>query len=296
MLCFKKICFILLVIASLTRAVKIKCNHQRNAWTSRGSLQECLVEDLIVSSDEEVVTNLESHGYTTIRSFFIHKSPLCNYIPSGVTKFLDHLEVLIVAGTGLRSLKQTDLAPFEFVEELYLNHNQLEVLESDLFELNPKITIINFGNNKFKQIGYNVLEPLENLKNINFKNNECINMDAGSARQLTLLKSKLRSSCSMPDEEINATTSPPPVTAALVSPQVDCDESQKVHDLESKVVELEVQLNQTLSELSSVTSDFCHQFSDWENEKCKNVETTPRAETTVHPDDQTEDYIMSVVQ
>jgi hypothetical protein len=142
-----KVFLAVLLNISTAKAIDIKCHHQKNAWTTRGPLQECLVENLVVSNKNVVVEKLNKHDYHTIKYFYIHKSPLCLFMPSGIEKFLDQLEVLVVAGSGLKEIRQSDLKPFQFLKDLYMNHNELEFLKSDLFEFNTQIVIINFEAN-----------------------------------------------------------------------------------------------------------------------------------------------------
>lgn len=274
----------LMLISSYCLAVNIKCHHQRNSWTSRGALQECLVEDLMVASSTEVVESLNKHDYLTIKSFFIHKSPLCLYLPIGIERYLEHLAVLIIAGTGLRSVKQSDLKPFDELKELYLNDNHLESLESDLFLYNNFLTEINFNDNLIKQVGSNLLVPLKNLGGIGFKNNVCIDRSANEATELVDLTAELREKCPHPEED-----SSEPQT--LVSSKTDCETNQKVYDLEKKILELETELNKTSMELIETKKDFCGRFNDWENKNCQGVEVESTTKL-VHSDDHLEDYIV----
>lgn len=277
-----------LFLASLIKmciSVEIYCHHQRNAWTSLGPLQECIVENLVITQPNDTVTRLNKHNYLTVKSFFIHKSQKCDFMPVGIEKFLERLEVLIIAGTALTTITKENLKPFTFLTQLYMNDNRLQALDGDLFIHNPSITGVNFDSNFIKRIGFFLLEPLNSLKWITFSYNSCLNSKAHNSSQLVMLKEELRKKCPMPNETV--TSSPPPDAAPLI----DCNAIQKIADLEARIVELEVALNKSTSELIATTSDFCVRFSDWGNEKCFGVDTTS---TTMHPDDQTEGFVMSV--
>lgn len=268
-----------LICACLT--VQIKCKHQQNSWTYRGPIQECLVDDLEVSDSNETVTSLIKHDYISIKSFFIHDSPKCFYLPKGIEKHFDDLEVLIVAGTGLKSITNQDLRPFKVLKELYMNHNALEELQSDLFIYNTQIMAVNFGNNRLKTVGCGILEPLYDLQVINFMGNPVINKNLGGLDLIEKFKSEFKCQVS--------TTSSPSVSA--LTQTMICDSDQRESDLELKIAELELQLNQTVTKLEFILKHFCNRFNDWENELCKGVVV---ATTTIHPDDQTEGYIIGV--
>lgn len=232
------------------------------------------------------MTRLDKHDYLTIKSFFVHKSPSCRYLPSGVEKFLTQLEVLVIAGTGLKSITSSDLKPFELLKELYLNDNELAMLDSDLFEFNPEITIVNFNTNQLKQIGHDLLVPLTHLQKIAFNGNDCIDMKADNAFELAALMTELREKCPQTEEVFEETTLQPET-----SPQVQLDQSQRIADLELKISELETKLNKTVTELIATTNEFCQRYNDWDNEKCKGLEGDTRV---VFIDDQTEGFIENV--
>jgi hypothetical protein len=206
------------------------------------------VEYLKVSSSDEVVTKLNKHGYTTIKSFFIHRSVNCLYMPKGVEKFLDSLEVLVIAGTGLLQIKMNDLKPFEGLRELYMNDNKLEVIEGDLFKFNPDITIINFENNRIKQIECGVLDPLIRLEAIKFKGNPFYETNALRLSDIEKMKNELREKTCL-----GTSTEVMPQASALTqnctevngSAAVNCELSQSFIDMKRKVASLEVELNKT---------------------------------------------------
>jgi hypothetical protein len=241
-------------IAQLSSAVEIKCEHKRNNWTNRGPIQECLVEYLKVSSPDEVVTKLNKHGYTSIKSFFIHRSVNCLYMPKGVEKFLDSLEVLVIAGTGLLQIKMNDLKPFEGLREMYMNDNKLEVIEGNLFKFNPDITIINFENNRIKQIECGALDPLIRLEAIKFKGNLFYEGNALSLSNVEQMKIELKEKTCL-----ETSTEAMPQASALTQncsdanglPAVDCESSQSFVDMKRKIATLEVELNKTATTIAT---------------------------------------------
>ena len=324
---------VIVAIASLSSAVELTCKHNMNSWTGRGRIQECLVDYLQVSSPDEVVTKLYKHDYTTIKSFFIHQSEKCLYMPKGVEKFLKHLEVLVIAGTGLKQIQSTDLKPFVFLKEVYLNDNQLEVLKGDLFEFNPEITILNFENNKIKQIGCGFLEPLIRLEAVKFAGNPFFPENALTISRIVDLKLKLKSQTCVPEA---LTLGDVPQAAALVSncssvnqpsaEPVNCELSRSYLDLKMKITQLEIKLNKTTDDLDKTAELLRQVVEQHKDTKMKLSETSTKlikteidltsstkefcvryndwtnekckgigtTSTTMHPDDMTEGYIEEI--
>lgn len=276
----KLLCVVISIVA--VSSVNIKCNHQVNRWTGLGPIQECLVVDLYVVNPNETVTSLNKHHYTTIKSFYVYKSKKFLHMPKGVEKFLEGLEVLVIAHTGLKEIKSSDLKPFELLKEIHMDNNQLEELESDLFIFNPMLRKVNFDNNKIKKIGCGILEPLKRLDLVCLTRNDFHIKEADNQQAVELMKIELKvKTCS------NETGTSPTTTRTF-----DCEKTQSFIDLKSKVVKLEFDLKRTKAELTTTTNEFCVRYNDWSNEKCKEMETTT---TMAHPEDKTEGHVEKVV-
>lgn len=143
------------------------------------------------SESEDYDEDDDSYCYE-VKSFYIYQSPLCRFIPSGITNYFRNLTVLVIAQTGLKSVSRSDLQPFRYLKGIYLDKNELEVLDEDLFVHNTKIQEINFSENLLKHIAFNLLEPLKNLKRADFFKNPCIDIGASDHKQLDILKDLLR--------------------------------------------------------------------------------------------------------
>lgn len=190
------------------------CIFQRNTWTPFGTLNECLAQHVEAESPSDSLLKVETFGnpdddidcYSPdsdeydddddsycyeMKSFYIYQSPLCNFIPTGITNYFKNLTILVVAHTGLKSVTKEDLQPFKHLRGLYLDNNQLEFLEEDLFMFNPRLQEINFSKNKLKYIAYNVLDSLAFLKKADFLKNRGINIGATGLEQIEILKKVL---------------------------------------------------------------------------------------------------------
>ena len=187
-----------------------KAALQRNTWTPFGRLYECLVQNVEIKSRGEILRQVktfgntdddyatctsesddydeEDDGYYDVKSFYIYLSPLCRFVPAGITNYFRNLTVLVIAQTGLKTVSKTDLQPFKSLRGLYLEKNEIEVLDADLFEHNPKIQELNFNQNLLEHIGFDILDPLINLKHADFFNNPCIDFGAANEREIQILK------------------------------------------------------------------------------------------------------------
>lgn len=85
------------------------------------------------------------------------------------------LEAVALSNCGLRSILKEDLKGLIHLKVLWLNDNELEYLPGDLFEEARKVEYVSFEKNKIRYIDAELLEPLVDLKLINFFGNAAIN-------------------------------------------------------------------------------------------------------------------------
>jgi Leucine-rich repeat (LRR) protein len=82
---------------------------------------------------------------------------------------------------------------FTELREISVSRNEIEVINSNLFEENPKLLKIDFSRNRIKHVGFNILKPLKGLLFADFYQNDCIN--EGSHNGVEILQRNLRRKC-----------------------------------------------------------------------------------------------------
>lgn len=268
-------------------ALCIDCIYQKNTWTRYGSINECLVTNVSSLMPNETITSAKVHvvDYSTdyndvdniesvtddrdkIASFYVYKSPDCHYIPRGIAENFKNLKVLIVAWSGLKVVRQSDIKPLTHLRKLNIDHNALEVLEKDLFNFNLNIESINLNVNRIKHVDATIFDLLTNLQEVFFDHNVCIQKIASTPSALGELKSELRVKCRPIVEE----------ASDVIDIQVL---KVKITDLQAKIKALDL-------DLIKIRKSFCHHYNNWEDDQCKDVTTTQKP---IHSGDQTEGEI-----
>jgi uncharacterized small protein (DUF1192 family) len=119
--------------------------------------------------------------------------------PRGFGNIFPNLRFIEVNRCSITTLKREDLVDVGNLQGLWLSENQITALQNDLFETVQGLQYISFYKNHLKYIGSNLLTPLKNLKQANFKDNTCINVNyLGEPDELRLLKSEIITKCSFP--------------------------------------------------------------------------------------------------
>lgn len=127
------------------------------------------------------------------------------YFPQGFTKFFGNIVAIHAGRNKLKHLERNDLTEFKKIRYLYLYHNLLEVLSSDLFQDNVALEYISFYGNRLKNIGSKILLPLKSLRTAYFNKNICIDKQAVASEQrgIAELRIEIEQQCSdITDEDL----------------------------------------------------------------------------------------------
>jgi Leucine-rich repeat (LRR) protein len=157
----------------------------------------CTVKNLRLKFNNKTVTSI--NGQTEARDqdtkMLNIGSQTVNYFPIGIDKFFPDLQAIQVFNSKLKTIEKSDLKPFRHLKAVYLQYNEIEALEDNLFDNNTEIELIHLSRNKIKYIGANVFQPLKKLKYLYLVGNFCINRFVYDLKQVQGLISEATSNC-----------------------------------------------------------------------------------------------------
>lgn len=163
------------------------------------------MKNLVLTKPNQVITSVNGVNSTKFdqkkTKMLNIQSQVVNLMPDELEYFFPNLEGIRIAHCALTVVDKLNLRSFIDLKHLYLNDNELEILDGDLFEFNVKLKVIDFTNNKLKIIGENLLKPLIDLEIAHFENNHCINSVAWKS-SLNQLKAEMKDKCSSPEKEL----------------------------------------------------------------------------------------------
>lgn len=170
--------------------------------------------------------------------YIIHQT--MEYFPLGFTKFFENIVAVHAGMNKLKYLEKNDLKEFTKMRYLYLYSNQLEVLQSDVFQNNEALEYVSFYNNRLMHIGSKLLLPLPRIRQAYFNKNICIDKQAASEQGMSELRLEIAERCSdITDEDLM---------------NILKDNQMKVNKLEAKVVQISEQLTNVIEMLHSIKS------------------------------------------
>lgn len=121
----------------------------------------------------------------------------CEIIPAGIGSIFPNIEALTVWRSNLKSVSSVDLQQFGNLREIWLFVNELEYLESKLFQYNPNVQVVSFNGNSIKFIGESFFDFLPNLQQAFFHYNRCVDGYATDDTKLISLKNEIKEKCSV---------------------------------------------------------------------------------------------------
>lgn len=153
--------------------LKVKTN-----WTY-DNVYHCDLASNIESNSTDVVTNIsglheKGKSFVDVKGFS-SDGKILRYFPQEVGTFFKAEIFLFIRidNAELKEIHQENIAPFIHMQVLSLHTNHIEVIEKNLFRLNPVLYYIILTNNRIKYIAHNVFNHLS-LQTLRIVNNTCI--------------------------------------------------------------------------------------------------------------------------
>lgn len=205
---FMKIFFCIFAIhmmESVSVEIILNCDYNVDSklWSGWGNLDVtgfyyCNAFNLSVTEENSTVigaigNHLSDKTNDNVELLNIHSQNI-HVMPKGLGKIFPNLRGLLIQVTKLKEVKNSDLTVFPKLKWIYLSRNQFESLEFDLF-LNTDLEHISFYGNPLKHIGPNILDGLNNLKEVHFGSANCISMAVKDPLQMNEMREALYKSC-----------------------------------------------------------------------------------------------------
>lgn len=209
MFCVKGLTVAFLMVTVFIRQslqIVVECEYQTShGWTLIDNPDNdpygCYIrKTLNVNSKTSVTSATGQHYYDNDESGVVALSiyeGTCEVIPSGFGSVFPNVEYFQIWNSKLKTVSSADIQQFSRLREIWLYTNELEYLESNLFEYNTNVEYINFKSNKIKFIGGNFFENLPNLRSASFYDNTCTSREANDAASLEDVKNEIRQRCSL---------------------------------------------------------------------------------------------------
>lgn len=186
---------------SLATSVKFQCDFRnRNYWLTLNEyscIPAALISDGNLSHVFDVTGN-HSSGKTNedVKGFEIESNHQhLNRIPKGIEKFFPNLIAFVWYDGNLTTLIADDLKPFPKLQLFSALINKLVSVDGYLFKHTPTLKVIYLNVNLLENVGFGLLDGLNNLTNAYFQNNSCIHWIANSPATIQELNLKLRNQC-----------------------------------------------------------------------------------------------------
>jgi len=175
------------------------------AYTAVGNVYRCITSgSLSITTKESAQVSGVSGTHESFKSnknvegFRIDGGTIY-YFPKGLEKFFGNLKMIYINPCQLKEIHQSDLVVFPHLVFLYLQSNNIEVIEENLFKFNPNLEALEIRESKITHIDPNVFDNLNKLSIFRFTGVPCINQNVDNSREKVLEAIKIvKSNCTNP--------------------------------------------------------------------------------------------------
>lgn len=193
----------LVLLASTSSGIEIKCNYEMYVWDLTGEHYTCNPSVITNSTNPKHVTEITGthlawKNNSDVGSFTIEPNNELERLPKGIGKIFPNLLVLRWVGGNLKSVSAKDLKHFRKLIGVTFRVNKIHSLDADLFRHTRSLQIVSFKSNGLTHVGSGLLEGLDDLFAAQFLDNPCIDYQAMSKTEVVTLKAMLEKTCVAP--------------------------------------------------------------------------------------------------
>lgn len=233
---FKSIAiFAIFAIASSCDGVIINCDFKLLSNVS----YECYTATIISLEDPSQVTNITGNRLpgkedSDVGVFGMRNEKNLEEIPRGIENFFPNLGFFIWMNSNLATVS-AEILKYPKLRKLNLSGNKLQSLDGNLLQNSIRLQTIYFHGNLIQNVGHGFIDQHLELTVAWFSANKCIQFNAGTSTEVTMLRSLLRSYCPP------LTTDPPTTTVSTQIPTGECPEDclERFEKMELRIQELE---------------------------------------------------------
>ncbi|KAL7013121.1 hypothetical protein ACKWTF_015203 [Chironomus riparius] len=155
--------------------MKIQCIFEDNIFLCGKNFFTCVVSKQIILEKNEIRLT-GCNGYQEIINeevrAVVFKDCQITKVPQGLTKIFPNLKILSIWRSNLKTVTKTDLIEYRNIERIGFCNNLIEYFPGDLFEGFRNLNEIGMFGNKLKIIEPNVLDGLDKLEHVDFRDND----------------------------------------------------------------------------------------------------------------------------
>lgn len=172
--------FILIITKNHLNAENLTCEFKNDSFRDlTGYFYTCIVNvtDIISHPNTEITAVDGNHKYPMtnddVRAIFFWIADKESFLPKGIDKVFKNIEILNFSAMHLRAIHPADLKPLRNLRALYLEVNDLQVIQRNLFEFNLQLEVIYLNQNQISFIDPNVFNNLKKLRVLYLAGNNC---------------------------------------------------------------------------------------------------------------------------
>lgn len=196
-----------MTVAATVTAVTFNCLYTEAVWLGIGFHYQCQTMLLSVESTQYLTnvtgTHLQNKTNDDVAAIHVGHCSDLSYIPKGMLNFFPNLRAIYFQGCGIATLNGTELYEYPKLILFALEMSPLDHVPGKFFAENPDMFFVSFNDNQIKTVGPDLLDNMNKLTDLFFDNNTCINANASTIQEMTVLKETLIQNCSLRIDILN---------------------------------------------------------------------------------------------
>jgi Leucine rich repeat len=190
---------ITLLFFGLCNGIILDCTYKTAFWSQpQGTIYYCDAKVIRFNNDRFVTGVSQNHlsgkSDSDVKAIGFYNQPM-DFVPQNISTYFPNIQGFAVSSTSLKVVSKIDFEQFPDLIDTFLNNDELETIDGDLFASNPKLQYISLISNKITNVGPNLLSSLKELRVVYFSNNICINFYATNSTGVLDVARRLAHAC-----------------------------------------------------------------------------------------------------
>lgn len=199
----KSLCIIFVFFAT-TSAITFNCDYQEVSWLALGVNYQCQTAAFDVGVTPYVTSisgnHLPNKNTNDVIAIHIGNCSNLSYIPKGLLTVFPNLIGIYLEACGVSTLIGTELNEYPKLTLFALENSTLEFVPGNLFANTPDMILISLAFNQIRRTGSDLLTNMNNLSEVYFEGNKCIDRNANVTELIPPLIEALDRDCSIASE------------------------------------------------------------------------------------------------
>lgn len=236
------------------------------AWykidTSLGTQKSCFMEG--PTTIDSTGTTIKSSKDADMGGMSFYANKKVSFLPEKLSVVYPYLVALSAYSCSIKTISKENFKGLRSLKYIELGGNQLERLDTGVFNDLVSLELLHLNNNKLKFLNYETFRNLLQLKNVLLSGNRCIDKNFNDEREVKNMEREVEENCGYCESNENSNTN------CAILEKIATNSDKIIKNVEENVNKIEAEIIKEISNIVTMNvSDLLKKIGAVEEEQKK---------------------------